>query len=365
MADPRPGLELRYVAALLRVRGLVLALIAVLTGASAFFAARVGFDANIESWFVEGDANLSKYHEFLDKFGADEVSVVGVFSDQIFTPAGLKALDAFTHAVEEAPYTHRVSALTNARIVKRLGPGHVGIEAFLEALPDTAEEAAEVRAAALADPLLAGNLLAKDGRATAVVVELTREGNTFAAKVEHVQALRALMATHLAPAGLEAHLAGSPALDDAMFTATERDFGLFGPLGAAVLVLMMLVLFRRFSAVIVPLSVVGIACCWLFGLMGALGIDITLISSSLVVLIMAVGVADSVHVLSDYYQALMHGRERDDAVRHAVSSLLVPCLFTSLTTAAGFLSLLVGDLQPIREFGWLAAVGVMFAFILE
>ncbi|MCA9526654.1 MAG: MMPL family transporter, partial [Myxococcales bacterium] len=259
------GFEARYVAGLLRLRALVLVAITAVTVAAGFFAVRVGFAADIESWFVEGDANLVKYHAFLDKFGADEVSVVGVFADDLFTPARLQALDAFTRAAEEAPYTYRVSALTNARVVKRLGPGHVGIEEFLEAVPETPEEAQAARAAALADPLLRGNLLADDARATAVVVELTREGNNFAAKIEHVQALRALMAKHLTPVGLEAHLAGSPSLDDAMFTATERDFGLFGPLGAGVLVLMMLVLFRRFSAVIVPLSVVTIASVWLFG----------------------------------------------------------------------------------------------------
>ncbi len=75
--------------------------------------------------------------------------------------------------------------------------------------------------------------------------------------------------------------------------------------------------------------------------------------------------ADAVHVLSDYRRNLEQGIDRAAALRRSVAHLFIPCLFTSITTAAGFLSLLTSDLLPVREGGWLSAVGVMIAFGLS
>ncbi len=365
----RQSWERRWIDAVLRHRGAVLAGIAALSVVAGVFASRVRFDSDIEGWFLEGDPNLASYHAFLERFGADEVSVVGVFGDALFTPEALAAVDAFTRAAEKAPNAHRVRSLTNIATVRRLGPGHVGVERLMDALPETPEEAAALRARALADDLVRDNLVSADGRGLAVIVELDPAGNDFAAKVEHVQALRAAAVEHLGPLRdrglLSFELAGSPPLDEAFFLYTEHDFMVLAPAALLVVVLATFLLFRRWTAVVVPLSVVGLASVWVFGLMGALHIDISLISSSLVALILAVGVADSIHVVSDYHRELMSGTPREEAVAQAVASLLVPCLFTSLTTAAGFLSLLVSDLAPIREFGWLAAVGVGFAFLLS
>ena len=54
-------------------------------------AVRVEFDSDIEIWFVEDDANLHQYRAFLKRFEADEITVLGVFADDVFTPHGARA----------------------------------------------------------------------------------------------------------------------------------------------------------------------------------------------------------------------------------------------------------------------------------
>ena len=357
--------ERRIVDAILTARVLVLAIVLGITAVAGVFAGRVEFDSDIEIWFLEGDENLATYRDFLKRFDADELTVLGVFADDVFAPEVLQAVKKITDAtMKEVPHAWRVRSLTNTDIVRRRGPGHVAVEPLVEDLPEDAEGYAELRKEALANPLLVGNLVSADGKATGLVVELDARDNNFTAKVAFIEGIRRLAVLHL-PGSAEFHIAGSPPLDEAFYKYTERDFTILGPAAGLVVVFATLLLFRRWSAAVVPLSVVALANIWLFGLMGFLGLKINLVSSGLVALVLAVGVADSVHVLSDYYQALMKGMERDEAVAHATASLLVPCLFTSATTAAGFLALLTSDLAPISEFGWLAAVGVAIAFILS
>ena len=62
-------------------RVVTLIAIAAVTAVSMFYASRVGFDNSIEIWFLKDDPNLIGYHDFLERFGADEVTVLGVFAD--------------------------------------------------------------------------------------------------------------------------------------------------------------------------------------------------------------------------------------------------------------------------------------------
>ncbi len=356
--------ERRFVDVVLRLRVPILVAVLVLTGLAGWSASSLKFSSDIEIWFLENDPNLVRYKSFLERFEADEITVVGVFAEDVFQPKVLAGLEALTEGAEQAPHVHRARSLTNIEIVQSQGPGSVSVAPLYEALPEDAEEVAELRARAMASTVLRGNLVSADGKATALIVELDAAANNFEAKVELVEALRVLTQKHL-PEGVTFHLAGTPPLDEAFFAYTKRDMTVVGSAAFGVVILVLLLLFRRVSAVAVALPVVGIALIWMFGLMAALGLEINLISQSLGALILAVGVADSVHVISDYYQQLGEGHGRDEAVRHSTATLLVPCLFTSATTAAGFLSLLTSNLQPIAEFGWLAAIGVGFAFLLS
>jgi predicted RND superfamily exporter protein len=99
--------------------------------------------------------------------------------------------------------------------------------------------------------------------------------------------------------------------------------------------------------------------------MGLLGWQMTFLTSALVLVIMVVGVADSVHILSAWQVERRHGRSSRGALRRSLSKLLPPCLFTSVTTMAGFLAMAACDMAPVRQFGILAAFGAMAAFVLS
>lgn len=353
----------RLIEGLLRRRRAVLAGVAAVTLVLGYFATRLEFESSLEIWFLENDPALVTYHEFLDRFHADEVVVVGVFGDDVFAPEALRAIDALSRELESRPEIHRVLSLTTARIIDAPDEFTVETRDLVPALPTTRAEAEAIRRRALERRAIAGVLVAEDARAAVIVGELSGLGTSLEGKVALTDHLLRLAADP--PAGLTLRVSGTPPLDTAIYRYSEQDFAVLAPASVVLVVLATFFLFRRLSAALIPLATVGIACLWTFGLMGLLGLRLNLISTGLVAIIIAVGVADSIHVLSDYYQQLMSGRSPDEAVVESVSELLAPCFFTSATTAAGFLSLMTSDLRPTREFGVLAAVAVGFAFLLS
>lgn len=364
-AGARSDKGARYTAWLVKYRLLVLLLTVALAAASAVGASKLEFDSTLEGWLLEDDPGLVAYRDFIDRFVGDEISVIGVTADDVFDPKVLATIDRVSKAARKAPHVHRVRSLTNVKIFDNDPDGGLEIERLIKTLPASAKAAAALRRQALDNPLLAGTLVAKDGKTTAIVVELVGGPDLMQRKMEQVRVLEQIVAGSGAPAGVGLHLGGTPVLDKAFYDYNKRDFRIILPVSSFVVLLIAWLIFRRPFFTVLPSMVVLLSLLIVFGLMGFLGLKVSILSTMVAALVLAVGVADAVHVLSDYRRNLEQGLDRAVALRRSVAHLFIPCLFTSITTAAGFLSLLTSDLSPVREGGWLSAVGVMIAFGLS
>jgi hypothetical protein len=110
-----------------------------------------------------------------------------------------------------------------------------------------------------------------------------------------------------------------------------------------------------------------VAVIWTLGIMAALGIPMYFITSMMPVVLMAVGVADGIHILSRYYEELLEHPDisSSDAVIATMGEMWQPVILTSLTTAAGFLSFLTAAIVPIRYFGVFTGVGILAAMVFS
>lgn len=353
----------RFFSALIRRRAWVLTAVAVVSALAVWGASRVRFENSIEIFFLEDDPGLIEYREFQRRFQADEVAVVGVFAKDVFAPDVLARIDRVTRAAEKAPFAFRARSITNISVARNVDDA-IEIGPLVSEWPVTPERAASIRRDALANPLLTGGLISEDGTAAAVVVELHASGNNFAGKTALTTALHEAMDREKSD-DVTMMAAGTPIFDHFFYIYTNRDMTVFGPVTFLVVLAIVYFVFRRLSSSLMPITVIVLTSLWTFGLMGALGLRINVVTSALIGLILAVGVANSVHILADYYQQLMKGQEPDPAVLTTLVHMITPCFFTSATTVAGLMSLQLSDLAPLREFGAVAAVSVVFAFILS
>ena len=339
----------------------VLLTILVISVALFFCALNLKFDSSIDVWFLEHDPNIIEYNEFLSRFDSDEIVVMGVFSDDVFDPKTLSSIDRITEKAEEAPFAHRVLSLTNIRVAQG-ADDWVAIDKLIKDIPETKKQIEALRHEALSNELLKG-LLAPDSKSTAIIVELEAEGNSFEGKMALTEALRSIAQEEKDV--IEVLFTGSPPIDEAFFLYSKKDMRVLLPIVALMILLVLLIIFRRVSSALIPFLIVVLSGIWLLGIMSLFGSKINILTSGVFAVVLANGVADCIHIISDYYQQLMQGKGQRESIVDCFAILFTPCYLTTITTMAGMLSLSISNLQPIREFGWLAALGVAIAFVLS
>ncbi|MEJ2416757.1 MAG: MMPL family transporter [Exilibacterium sp.] len=138
---------------------------------------------------------------------------------------------------------------------------------------------------------------------------------------------------------------------------------IIGGLSLCVVVAVLFFLFRSLAAVVWPPVIVNLCFLWIVGLVGWSGATMTFMINIIVFLIISVGVADAVHILSGYLFFRQRGQEHRAALRSVFKKSGLACLLTSLTTSIGLLALTLVPIVPIRNFGIFAALGIMLAFV--
>ena len=165
--------------------------------------------------------------------------------------------------------------------------------------------------------------------------------------------------------GFKFHFTGNPDISENFFSSSMADQGLTLPLMFLLIVVVLISSFRTVAGLTMPLLVIVGSVITTMGMIGAMGWAMNMLNVTLPIILMAVGIGDSVHILIEFYHNRARGLDSKEASKEAVKHLFVPCFNTSLTTGLGFLSIAVSKLQPLREFGIVAAFGVLVAFVIS
>ena len=339
---------------------------AALFGLLGSFAVRIGFETSPEIWFPPSDPSLAAYRVLTDRFGGDRF-VLAVFEDRdegVFSNRALGVVDRLTRALEDAPHVRQVQSLTTYEWVHG-ADGVLEAEDLIDesALPLPAAERERARELVLGDPLAAGLLVDDDARATAVVA-LMEPGRVELEEVaETVEAVRASAGAIAAESGYAIHLTGAPVIDHTMFHSSTQDNLVLMPTLYGFIALVLFLVVRRPGPVGSTLLLIALVSVWLVGLIVLAGSALNNLTAMLPMILLAVAVANAVHVLVAFERALPGAEgDRPRAVRRALVATFRPCFFSSFTTALGFASLTISDMPPLAAFGLLAAIGVLLAF---
>ncbi len=130
-----------------------------------------------------------------------------------------------------------------------------------------------------------------------------------------------------------------------------------------VICLILLVMFKRVSYVILPLASLGISIIWLFGTMVLLGIGFNMMMVAIVPLLMGLGVDYSVHLFHNYKAELKKGKKPGLAIITSIQDVGMAIFLATLTTVIAFLSFLTAGIPPLRDFGVLCALGIIYTLI--
>lgn len=167
------------------------------------------------------------------------------------------------------------------------------------------------------------------------------------------------------PNGDRFFMAGRPVIEVTSGQHALADLAIMIPLLVLTICIALFLLFRNLRGVLLPLGVVTIAGIWTAGAMAIADVPMYTISTMLPVILVAVGIADALHILSHYQDLVIDDAQREPAglVQQLMDELALPLLITTLTTAVGFLSLWWAEMPPFKVFGIFTALGIIFCWL--
>jgi predicted RND superfamily exporter protein len=365
-------------------------------------------DASSDSLVLEGDSALAYYREISSLYDAEEFVVI------TFQPhgdlLGDESLETIAALRDELAALDGVSSVTTLLDVPLLESPPVSLSDVTgdEPLPELGSPGIDrelVRKEFKNSPIYAQLLVSPDGRTAAIQVNLDRDfvyeellqireslrkqeaaGGLSAQGVrelkvaelefkahsalvlerqgEFIQQVRNVVAQYRDRADL--FVGGVPMIAADMISFVKSDLITFGGGILLFMVVILASIFRTLRWVLLPVLTCVVTTVFMLGLLAWLDWRMTVISSNFVALLLIITLAISIHLVVRFRELELDKPDagQGELVADMVRLMAVPCLYTTLTTAVAFVSLVVSGIRPVMDFGWMMTIGISAALLL-
>lgn len=372
-----------------------------------YFARDFRLDASADSLVLQNDKDLRYYRAISSRYGSDDFLVISYTPHQdLFAPQALNDLKQMRDQLRQIERVGSVVTILDVPLIDSPRQSLGDLSKGVRTLEDPGVDPALAKREFLTSPLYKDLILSPDARTTAVQINFKRDPtyqrllkerndlrelaltrpltaaeekrlqqasqdfDQYSAQLnEHqdrdIARVRQIMDQHRDMADL--HLGGLPMIVSDMIDFIRHDLATFG-LGVLVFLVGMLVLiFRKIRWVMLPMLCCFASVLFMFGYLGLVGWKVTVVSSNFTSLMLIITLSLCVHLMVQYNElyARMPEASQLDLVREMVRTKAIPSIYTSLTTIVAFASLLISDIRPVIDFGWMMAIGISFALVIS
>lgn len=327
--------------------------------------ANLKVDNSLRIWFVESDPNIVAFNEFQKTFGGDEFIVVALKDENgVFVQRNLEIIRDMGQELREIRGISSVVSICDAVDIWRKGDAIV-IGKLMEEVPETENEMEEFKVRVFSNPLYIGTLISEDGKTALINAFLMNINAIDQCRADIVNEVRAIAAKYEKIWGDKIYIAGTPILNVALNEYTLKDLYTFFPIAILLTVFTIFLTMRHWSAVFLALIIVGVCVGITMGIYTLMGRSMSMMTTIVPILIIVIGVADSIHIINHYFeQSRAGGTCKEEILIRTMTFIAVPCLMTTITTSVGFSVLGISQIFPVKEVGFFAALGILTAFIV-
>ncbi|NOZ09076.1 MAG: MMPL family transporter [FCB group bacterium] len=235
------------------------------------------------------------------------------------------------------------------------------VKAFYKRVPDTPEKLDAIREKVRSNEMVFGRLVSEDETVSVVIARI--DDDVFSQ--EFYEQILELGKSYEGPETV--YVAGRPIVEGTMAELGPADMKRMVPVVIGVIILILLILLRSVKNMLLTMAVVLFSTIWTFGLLAVVNIPIYAVFTTIPVMLIAIGVADGIHLFShlDLFLAANPNATRREATQDMLKEMWKPVVMTSVTTAVGFISLLTSQVYPIKYFGVFTAFGVLTAMLFS
>lgn len=311
-------------------------------------------DNEFNIWFKEADESYVNYTDFISNFGDDRTLFVIYKTENLFSEEELKINRLLTQKLEEIKGVKRVTSLTNMRI-PYITPFQVKDRVLLN---KNSTDYVKLRKSITDQKIFVNSLVSRDGKATGI--QLYTESYIYNSVV--LDEARKII-RDLPDSNRYFLVGGIPIFEETSRLSTEEPV-FFMAMALFVMFVILLVIMRSLVIAIIPLVLSYLSIIWSMTLLNLLGGSINMLTGIVPLVILVMGVALSIHLISTYREHLPNCTTPFDAICKTYQDVLVPGTITSFTTSIAFFSFSFSQVGPIRLFGISAAAGVIFTYLI-
>lgn len=350
---------------------LIVAVIALITVFFGFQLPRAQLDNNNLRFVPNNDSALETSRRIDKMFGSSFFILIGLQRPYgtVFDREFLDRIQAFSAMVVNMPYVKDVTSLVNAEYICSKDDAIVVEKLVGDNFSGSAEEIAELKRRLLSWDMYERALFSDDFTATQILVPFSINSDEagLSEVTEVFTRIRDLARESFADYAT-VYVTGMPIISTTVNEAMNADLILLVPLVILVVLAVLFFSFRGLTPVMLPLLTVVVAVIWSVGAMPLFNVKLSVISTVLPVILVAVGSAYGIHIVTHYLydrgSKPMSKTEHRELVLEVLMKIRKPVFLAALTTFAGFSSLCFTSVTPIREFGYFSSFGVVTAFIV-
>ena len=375
--------------------------------AMAFGLPNFKLDASADSLTLEHDDDLNFFREVVQRYGSDNFLIVtfSPIEGDLFDDKNLQTLSSLRNELAEIKGVESMLSLLDVPLLYSPKVSVADLKGELNTLLSPGVDRDLARQEFLNSPIYKDLILSKDGQTTGMLVTLELD-QKYLDLVQARDALRLIKSTDgLSPEqqveldavskefldyrtakaaashqlvadvrslmdgyrdGATIFLGGPDMITADMVDFIKSDLAIFGT-GILIFVIVTLaVIFRQLRWVILPLSTCALCLVIILGFLSWIDWRLTVISSNFVSLLLIITLALTMHLIVRYRELYRTQPEatQEQLVAATVTSMAKPCLYTVLTTIVAFMSLVVSNIRPVIDFGWMMTMGISLALVV-
>ena len=349
----------RFAESIVKFKWLIITVVILLTVLFGYQIKNLHINADIISSLPDDDPVAKLYKDIGTEFGGNDMGMIVLETKDIFDAKVFKDIKQITDSIKYTTGISSVTSITNILDIKSSEDG-IEITKLVDEnnLPVTQPELDSLKNYIFSKEMYKGAVVSEDRTATAIMFTFLPDADNQTIAKEIKSKIENLKLTE------KLYFAGLPMMMNDINDLIISDIFWLIPIVFIIIALILLVSFKSFRGVILPLLTAGLAVVWTLGTMSVLGYELTIISNIIPVVLLAVGSAYTIHVINSINHIVI--QDKQQAIIKAMVYVTIPVILAALTTAIGFISFVFGSyLLMIRDFGIFTAVGTLIALLLS
>lgn len=347
---------------ILTAPGSVITVMVLLIFLAIYPASQVRTDFNLEGFYPEEDPVIEDYELLEEEFGRDDNTIlIALESDSIFSADVLRDIDTLTVKFEQIEFIESVRSITNAQKIQNVDD-RLTFSNYIDEVPQSTQELKQLKNQITDDPFLDGVLINKSGTIAAFALQINEDKNSYPNRNQIIEEIESILQPFTGQYNF--HNSGIPFFRNQYVNLLNGEIIIYIGFSSLLIILLLWYLYRSIWGVFFPMIIVWTTLLFTVAIIHLSGGYLEIMSSTIAPILLCVGVADSIHMISKYDDAREKGKDKQRSIIEMLTTLGSATFLTSVTTAIGFASLLSSSVMPMAKFGAYTAIGVLLAYVV-